>query len=339
MRICLQTSFCFTLGLLFSCQGQLFADETQYIAHDTLEITADKSGDAAECLAGLTWKPSSFHVRVITDQKEGMRLVRFPSPIPLGKSVNDLVSMEWYPARLDGERLAEAPAIVVVHESGRQMEVGRIFASSLSHLGFQAFLIHLPGYGERQEPNSNRLTDTPLLMLRQAVADVRRARDAVSVLNGVNSELIALQGTSLGGFVSTTAASLDGKYDAVFLMLAGGDLYSILQNGQKDAAKARERLAKLGYADEKLKVLTEVIEPLRVCHRLNPEKTWLYSGRFDKVVPFDNAASLARNIGLTEPHHIKMPTNHYSGIVFLPQVLTHMQQQMQLLSTKTNALR
>lgn len=333
MRISLQTSFFFALGFLFTCQGQLFADETQYVAHDTLKIKADKSADAAECLAGLTWKPSSFQVRVLPeDQKNGVRLVRFPSPIPSGKSVNDLVCMEWSPARLDGERLAEAPAIVVVHESGRQMEVGRIFASSLSHLGFQAFLIHLPGYGERREEGASRLTDNPLLMLRQAVADVRRARDAVSVLNGVNSEVIALQGTSLGGFVSTTAASLDGKYDAVFLMLAGGDLYSILQNGQKDAAKARERLAKMGYADEKLKDLTEVVEPLRVCHRLNPEKTWLYSGRFDKVVPFDNAASLARNIGLTEPHHIKMPTNHYSGIVFLPQVLTHMQQQMHLLS-------
>ncbi|MDA1166512.1 MAG: acetylxylan esterase, partial [Planctomycetota bacterium] len=101
-------------------------------------------------------------------------------------------------------------------------------------------------------------------MMRQAVADVRRARDAVAVLPMVDKSRISLQGTSLGGFVSATSGALDDGYDNVFLMLAGGELYDLIQNGKKDAAKVRERLEKAGLSGEKLRELTLTIEPTRV---------------------------------------------------------------------------
>ncbi|MEZ6107250.1 MAG: hypothetical protein R3B96_14300 [Pirellulaceae bacterium] len=56
-------------------------------------------------------------------------LVDSPRPSHQETKTNDLVAMEWYVARdLEGRPLDHAPAVVVVHESGRGMEVGRVIA-------------------------------------------------------------------------------------------------------------------------------------------------------------------------------------------------------------------
>ncbi len=308
---------------------KLDTEVKQFNASDSLNVLLDASADANDCLNGLKWKPQEFSVTVRAPQtKHGDRLVQFSSAVPSGDDQNDIVSMEWSMVKDEGGTVQKAPAVVVVHESGSSMEVGRLFAGSLRHLGFHTFMIQMPYYGLRRSNSRQRHEVDQVTAMRQAVADVRRARDAVAVLPEVDSRTITLQGTSLGGFVSTTAASLDGKYDGVFLMLAGGDLYDIVQNGKKDAAKARERLARQGLTGEKLKAVTMSVEPTRVAHRLNPSRVWLYSGMFDTVVPPKNADLLAATVGLEKSHHVKMPANHYSGVVFLPMVFTHIQQEI-----------
>ncbi len=117
--------------------------------------------------------------------------------------------------------------------------------------------------------------------MRQAIADVRRARDAVASLPLVDDAHIALQGTSLGGCVSATSAALDHSYDSVFLTLAGGNIFDLIQNGKKDAAKVRQKLNQAGFSGEQLKAIVHPIEPNRIAHRLQPERTWLYSGTYD----------------------------------------------------------
>lgn len=299
----------------------------KFAAMDSLEIAADASDDARRCLAGLAWQPATFEVEC--EPAEGAKsakvggcdvLVRFPSPVASGDEANDRVTLEWYVAR-DAERQPiVAPAVVVVHESGRNMKVGRLIAWGLRQHGLHAFMINLPHYGARrgeQKPSKG----TALTMIRQAVADVRRARDAVAALPHIDAERIGLQGTSLGGFVSATAGSLDGKYDGVFLVVAGGELYDLLQNGQKDVAKLRRQLEEEGVTDDELRAATEMVEPTRISHRLDPQRTWLYSGKFDQVVPIKNALALASAIGLDAEHHLQLPVNHFTGIVYLPMVL------------------
>jgi len=294
---------------------------------DTLAPAADDSEDATRCLEGLCWSPGKFDVQLEASVEDrGDWLVRFPSPVNSGDECNDLVAMEWYQARNADQKLITAPAVVVVHESGSRMTVGRLFARGLQMQGLHAFMIQLPHYGERRTGKNRPDGGNLISMMKQAVADVRRARDAVAALPLVDTSQISLQGTSLGGFVSATAGSLDDGYDKVFLMLAGGELYDLIQNGKKDAAKVRERLEKAGIKGEELRKLTLVVEPTRIAHRLKPERTWLYSGIFDTVVPQKNAQALANAARLTKPHHIQMTANHYTGIVYLPFVLSHIAQ-------------
>src|SRR5690606_32843634 len=125
-----------------------------------------------------------------------------PSPIASGDAVNDRVAVEWYLARDEEGQPVTAPAVVVVHESGSGMTVGRLFAQGLRKRGLHAFMIHLPYYGERRAGGKRPDGVNLITALRQAIADVRRCKDAVAALPLVQPGPIALQGTSLGGFVS-----------------------------------------------------------------------------------------------------------------------------------------
>ncbi len=296
---------------------------TTVVGRDTVNPQRDNKDDAQRCLDALVWPRTEFSVRCDRpDGHAGDLLIRFPSPISTGDAQNDEVALEWYVARDAEKKPIEAPAVVVVHESGSAMAVGRLFARGLRLQGLHAFMIQLPYYGARKTAEKKARSEQLVALMRQAVADVRRARDAVAALPLVDSSRISLQGTSLGGFVAATSASVDNAYHQVFIVLAGGNLYDVIQQGGKDAAKMREELAEAGYRGDKLKALLDPIEPTRIAHRLDPDRTWLYTAQFDTVVPPRNAAILAQAAGLDQSHHVQMLANHYSGAIYLPYLLT-----------------
>ncbi|MBL8818608.1 MAG: acetylxylan esterase [Planctomyces sp.] len=310
-------------------QGLPVEHGQKWTGRDTLSCKADASSDAQECISGLEWKPTDFDVSAepAADGK-GDVLIRFPSPRPAGHPVNDLVAMEWYAARDFDRNIVKAPAVVVVHESGRGMTVGRLIAKGLAENGLHAFMIQLPGYGARRVEGSREI-EQMLPALRQAVADVRRARDAVAALPHVDTDSISVQGTSLGGFVTATVAGLDEGYSRVFVLLAGGNLHEVVLRGAKDAAGVREKLAAAGITGDQIIQLARPIEPMRLAHRVRPECTWLYSGQFDDVVPPDCSFAWSKAAQLPETHHIELPADHYSGIVYLPMVIIQMKQHIE----------
>jgi len=94
-----------------------------------------------------------------------------------------------------------------------------------------------------------------------------------------------------------------------------------LPNGQKDAAKVRAKLAAAGVSDRQIHDMLHAIEPMRLAHRLPPDRTWLYSALFDDVVPARNAALLARAAGLEAGHHVRLAADHDTGVLYLPVIL------------------
>ena len=111
-------------------------------------------------------------------------------------------------------------------------------------------------------------------------------------------------------------------------MLCGGDLFDVLQHGQRDAEKMRRQMAQEGLAGEDLQQLLHTIEPTRIAHRLAPERTWLFSGRYDTVVPLKNANLLAAAIRLSHDHHVIYDVDHYSGVVRIPEMVTRIQTEL-----------
>jgi len=299
--------------------------ESKFEATDTLNVGVGITPDEKSCLDGLKWLPTNFPVRLESAQKDcGDWLVRFPSAKPSGNSVNDEVAMEWYQVKDKAGQPIEAPAAVIIHESGSGMTVGRLIAKSLRNKGVHTFMMQLPYYGARRGP-AGRPKDMNLIgALQQGIADARRAKDAVSTLPVVDKSRISLQGTSLGGFVTATTAGLDQSYHRVIVFLAGGDLYSVLMDGKKEASQVREELLKSGMTEGEVRSMLNSIEPLRLAHRVDPARTWLFSALYDDVVPPRNAKLFAEAARLNSTHHMEMQANHYSGIVFLPSLTQQM---------------
>jgi pimeloyl-ACP methyl ester carboxylesterase len=312
-----------TAASLLPCSTLTATPPEMLTATDSIKDFRDDRPDANQCLDRYRWVPTSFPITVQSPQQMTAydRLVSFPSPHPSGNATNDQVAMEWYFARDAAGNVCRAPAVVVVHESGRDMAVGRLVAQLLCKKKYHTFLLYLPGYGSRRPEKEASLKENFLELVAQGVTDVRRARDAVAVLPHVNADIIAVQGTSLGGFVIADSAALDAAFTHTFIMLAGGDLAGVILRGSKDAAKVRQRLNRDGISDEQIAAIAHEIEPLRIAHRMNGDRTWLFSAVHDQVVPLEHAIKLAKAIPLPKDHHIRLPGNHYSTILFLPAVI------------------
>jgi hypothetical protein len=121
-------------------------------------------------------------------------------------------------------------------------------------------------------------------------------------------------------------AGLDHGYHRTFILLAGGNLHQVIQEGELDVAELRERLKAAGIEGQQVRELTWGIEPLRLAHRIDPQTTWLYRGAQDNVVPPHCSVALADAARLPKDHHIVLPVDHYSGIVLLPKILLEIRQ-------------
>ncbi len=299
--------------------------EAKFQATDTPRARADDNPKMQAVLDATAWEAGGFEVRCTSTPGLAYdALVRFDSPLPTGKRWVDEVVLVWYAARGEDGKAIEAPAVLMVHTLQPQMLIAHRLAGDFAKRGLHTFILQLPGYGFREEGPGHFPGVTALIHGRQAVADCLRSRDAITALPNIKPGPIALQGTSLGGFVAATAGGIDPAFDPVVLLVSGGDCYGALVNGQLDARFLRQSLDRQGYRGGALRKLLEPVEPLRVAHRLNPQRTWLFSARYDVTIPRASSDALAQAIGLDESHRIWLGTNHYTTLFLLPVVAQQM---------------
>jgi dienelactone hydrolase len=322
MKIARFAGICFSLAIatLGLAENAPVKAGDSFEAKDTLNCAGETTADAADCLKGLSYECAPFTVKCETaGEGRGDWLVRFPSPRPVGDATNDNVAMEWRLARDKEGNPIKAPAVVVVHESGRGMVAGRLFANGLRGYGIHTFLIHLPGYGART-PAVRPTIHQMLPALQQAVGDVRRASDAVAALPFVDIANTSVLGISLGGFVTATVSGLDAGFDRSFVLLAGGNLPDVILQGGKDAAKIRRELTKAGVTEQQIRDTSRLIEPMRLAHRVNAAQTWLFSGTKDEVVPPACSVAWAKAAKL-DKHHVELPVGHYTAAFMIPVIM------------------
>lgn len=298
---------------------------------DSLGTLDDPAEDAQEALNGLKWVPETFQVSStpLPEMKdEANAILRFPSPVPCGDAQCDVATLHWYAALDEHGAPLTGPAVVVIHESGSRQTIGRLFARGFRDKGIHAFLLSLPNYALRRSPKVPATAESLLSHMKQGIADARRARDIVAALPCVDADHIGLQGVSLGGFVAATTGGLDSAYHSVFIMLAGGDLAGVILQGGDVAARIRQRLTQMGVTEAEIKQLARPVEPLRLAHRLNPERTWVYTAKYDQIVPTENANRLVQAAGLPQGHHVTLLADHYTGVVYYTLLLNQMVEKL-----------
>ncbi len=301
---------------------------------DTLAPAAGANPQQAEFLRQSCWRPAAFTVTV-EDRKaagpnESDARVFFPSPKPSGNAKRDRVVAHWFKARdARGELLkAPAPVVVVVHSMHPQMVDGMVLSRLLAAKGIHALMVELPGYGARNADGKGVGVEMAEHGA-QAVADVRRARDAAKALPGVKQDTpVGLEGLSLGGMVAASAAGLDNAFAPVVLAASGGDPVMVVEKGGFDALWMRQRLAKAGYSGQKLRALLDPMDPLAVAGRLDRETCWVYQAAGDGVFPQTCTDRLVAGIGLQKGHVMVKPGNHYAAMLWLPEIAEFMAGKM-----------
>lgn len=300
-----------------------------------VDLAAEVKPDARKMLSELIWEPTDFRFTIGSPNErdrhptDAARLIRFPSPRPNPEenAAFNTGFVEWWPAvDNDGELLKDAPAVLFLHILDNRMPISRALGRTLAPRGVHCFLLHAPGFGRRRVGPFNAADF--FNNSAQAVADARRARDVIAALPGVDTKRIALAGTSLGGFLSGPAASLDGGFDRVFIMLAGGDLHHMFTHGDNEAATVRRHLAEAGFTGDKLAAVCARVEPTTLAHRLDAKRTWMLNAEVDQVVPRRCANRLAHAIGLPHAHHKMISGDHYLGVVHLPWVADFIEQRV-----------
>jgi dienelactone hydrolase len=234
--------------------------------------------------------------------------VIFPSPIRSPYPENDTVYCRYYvPAGRPGTRV---PAAIVLHHLGGDFVAEAILAEYLARCGVAAIEVEFPYYGPRRPKEEGKkrgrsdavLSDLDLFVAatRQAVADVRRAADWLAARPEVDPERLGCVGVSLGGILGSIVAGVDPRFRRNVLVIAGGDLPSIILHGSRETRRVIELLREKGIDRPRLESLLWPIEPTRVAPRIAPGTTLMLNASRDEVIPRESTDALWQAAGRPE---------------------------------------
>ncbi len=271
------------------------------------------------------------YTRVLREQSDKGSIfdVRYPSPIVSASEINNTVPAELYlPANLDPEM--KIPGVVCLHIMGNgSFDLERLLCLGLARRGVATLFFKLPHYGERGGTVGKAglivSEETLIQGFEQGVEDARRAVDILSALPEINPQRIGITGISLGGIQAATICGSEPRIGKAFLMLAGGDLKTIISS----AREARYLKAFIeGLPEEgRARVWTffEEFDPINAGPALSKlaerGNFRMVCAENDEVVPPESSRKLARAAGFADHITWLLRCGHYSAMAGLPKIL------------------
>jgi dienelactone hydrolase len=298
-------------------------EQTGRVPATVFRPLAPTGAELAADLARYQEKPAAFDWSMKQLRKSGsfiVHTVQFPSPYVSPVECNNTVHCEYFLAAGPEPK----PAVIVLHILDGSFIVARVICQRLAAEGTNALLLKMPYYGPRRPTDKAQIpnmADDPEILVEgvtQAARDVRRAATWLSTRPEVDANRIGLCGVSLGGFVTATTAGVDGGFPRVAVVLAGGDLASMVTGNAKEIRKLREFIEEGNWTMPRLKELLRPIEPLTYASRLKTSDVLMLAGDRDEVVPPACAKALAE---ASEAQIVWYPASHYSMVAFLPAAL------------------
>jgi hypothetical protein len=157
--------------------------------------------------------------------------------------------------------------------------------------------------------------------IRAGVIDARRLLDWLVTHPRIDRTRMAAAGVSLGSIQALLLTSCDPRIRGGFYVMTGGGLPEIFYESSELAVRHfRDRLmAARGWTTREafisgIRPYTEPVEPLTHAQYLDPSTLMMATGRFDRVIPSDNAQQLWEALG--RPTWYKLPCSHYTLFPF-----------------------
>jgi dienelactone hydrolase len=281
------------------------------------------TGDLAKWLKPFAVEPQKFsYTQQLLDEDENVRVYRltFPSPFVSPWPMNNVVPAELYVPKSAKGKL---PATIVLDIMDGSAILPRGLAHGMAENGVAALYVPMAYYGERRpksDPHLKAFMDDPvrtLDALRQTVMDIRRAKAILAGRVEVDSKHVGITGISLGGIMTSLAAGVDGGFDRVVPILAGGDLAAMVFHA-RETRSIRAKLEEKGVSKEQLETMLAPVEPLNFASRIDTGRCLMINAAQDEVIPRDCTDAL--NKAIRSPQILWAPAGHYSSILFLPAI-------------------
>jgi pimeloyl-ACP methyl ester carboxylesterase len=220
----------------------------------------------------------------------------------------------WHP---DGEGFH--PAILLLPAIWGDGYMDRL-AQDLTERGFACLQFPSHRYLDQLRGLSRMKMDSLAETLRQQVAEAGQVLHWLSTQPGVDPERIGILGTSIGAIIASLLTEADGRIQAAAYLLGGGNLPEIMVAPQGYVKKrVRERImSENGLTEDEFKKSAvqslQRVDPLTYAGRLDAGRILMVNGRFDQVIPYDNARELWDALG--QPDWVILPAGHYTASFF-----------------------
>ncbi|GBC95680.1 hypothetical protein HRbin16_01472 [bacterium HR16] len=252
-------------------------------------------------------------LRLGTTENNTHLLVKFPS---LVKTTEYPQNQTVYAEVFIPHQNQKMPAVVLLHSWGVQKpDIELSLARSLAKRGFVTAVMTLPYHIQRTPsgylsgelmivPDIRQMRDT----MRQAVLDAMRLIDWLQSQPQVEPGKIGIVGISLGAIVSALVLGVETRVQSGVLVLGGANLAHVLWRSPL-TMNVRGELRSKGIGYERLREEIASVEPLTFLHGQYGDRVLMVNGRYDLVIPREDALALRRALG--EGPILWLNTGHY----------------------------
>lgn len=255
--------------------------------------------------------------------------LEFPSPVTSALPQNNTVPARlFWPAGLKpGD--AKRPAVICLPILNGDEDLSTMLCGVLVQRGIPAMMFTLPYYAQRGPPEGRRVLATqPRLFidaLNQAFADLRRAAALLASKDEIDPQKIGVAGISLGGIMSATAAGAEPRFYRAALLLAGGDLLSIIHHAgetrQLSATMQQLPPAERAWLEAQLKAIDPLTHAPVLRERALQGRVLMLNASEDEVIPRSCTEKLANALGLSNKVVWFDGLGHYTAMAELPRAL------------------
>jgi isopenicillin-N N-acyltransferase like protein len=279
---------------------------------------------------GFDGNSFSYEVRSV-ESRSGYRLLRlsFPSAVITAHPGNNTVpAVLFMPDNLE-PGAPRRPAVICLPILNGDEDLTSTVCTVLVQRGIPALMFTLPYYMERGSHGARQaLKNNPEMFIEgveQTISDIRRAADLLSSRPEIDPSHLGITGISLGGILSATAAGMEPRFSRVGLLLAGGDLKTIIHH----ADETRQLSLMLRQLPESKRAAVEAkllaIDPLTwapaLRERAQQDRVLMINAAQDEVIPPDCTRKLAAALGMPERVVWFEGLGHYSAMAEFPRAL------------------
>lgn len=294
---------------------------------------AEQPGTVVHVAAACNGQPFDYRVESV-EEKATFTVLRlsYPSPVLTPVPQNNTVPAEYYLPKGIRPGDPKRPAVICVHILDGNMELVRMTCSVLASRGIPSILFLLPYYGPRAPAEGpEAMAVHPELFLgaiRQAMEDVRRTVDVLASRPEVDAAHIGITGISLGGIVAATASGLEPRLSRAMLVLAGGDLETIIGHARETAVLSATIRGLPADKQQEIAGILSAVDPLtqagRLRRRAQDGRVLMVNAAEDEVIPRACTEKLAEALGIGDRVVWLDGLGHYTALAELPRILDRM---------------